>query len=165
MKRVLAAIEIAPRSSASATWSQILIWGLRKVTLIIHWYWLPANIRSCRRWWTICLNLRCRPHVWVSWPRATKIRTTIHVYLATLKLDWKRLDSLVKSRVFESLLPTNISQSRSFVEREIARITSLSSHDNPEERRLVNELESILRSMLKDIETTKDLEEKKTQIT
>jgi len=51
------------------------------------------------------------------------------------------------------------------VEREIARITSLSSHDNLEERRLVNELESILRSMLKDIETTKDLEEKKTQIT
>jgi len=82
-----------------------------------------------------------------------------------LELDWKRLDSLVKSRVFESLLPTNISQSRSFVEREIARITSLSSHDNLEERRLVNELESILRSMLKDIETTKDLEEKKTQIT
>lgn len=71
----------------------------------------------------------------------------------------------MKSRVFESLLPTNISQSRSFVEREIARITSLSSHDNLEERRLVNELESILRSMLKDIETTKDLEEKKTQIT
>ena len=101
----------------------------------------------------------------VSCPRPTKIRTTIHVYLATLELDWKRLDSLVKSRVFESLLPTNISQSRSFVEREIARITSLSSHDNPEERRLVNELESILRSMLKDIETTKDLEEKKTQIT
>ena len=71
----------------------------------------------------------------------------------------------MKSRVFESLLPTNISQSRSFVEREIARITSLSSHDNPEERRLVNELESILRSMLKDIDTTKDLEEKKAQIT
>ena len=71
----------------------------------------------------------------------------------------------MKSRVFESLLPTNISQSRSFVEREIARITSLSSHDNLEERRLVNELESILRSMLKDIETTKDLEEKKAQIT
>lgn len=71
----------------------------------------------------------------------------------------------MKSRVFESLLPTNISQSRSFVEREIARITSLSSPDNLEERRLVNELESILRSMLKDIETTKDLEEKKTQIT
>jgi len=46
------------------------------------------------------------------------------------------------------------------VEREIARITSLSSHDNPEERRLVNELESILRSMLKDIEITKDLEGK-----
>ena len=71
----------------------------------------------------------------------------------------------MKSRVFESLLPTNISQSRSFVEREIARITSLSSHDNLEERRLVNELESILRSMLKDIDTTKDLEEKKAQIT
>ena len=71
----------------------------------------------------------------------------------------------MKSRVFESLLPTNISQSRSFVEREIARITSLPSYDNLEERRLVNELESILRSMLKDIETTKDLEEKKTQIT
>ena len=71
----------------------------------------------------------------------------------------------MKSRVFESLLPTNTSQSRSFVEREIARITSLFSHDNLEERRLVNELESILRSMLKDIETTKDLEEKKTQIT
>lgn len=71
----------------------------------------------------------------------------------------------MKSRVFESLLPTNILQSRSFVEREIARITSLSSHDNLEERRLLNELESILRSMLKDIDTTKDLEEKKAQIT
>ena len=67
--------------------------------------------------------------------------------------------------MFESLLPTNISQSRSFVEREIERITSLPSHDNLEERRLVNKLESILRSMLKDIETTKDLEEKKAQIT
>ena len=71
----------------------------------------------------------------------------------------------MKSRVFESLLPTNISRSRSFVEREIARITSLPSHDNLEERRLVNELESILRSMLKDIDTTKYLEEKKAQIT
>jgi hypothetical protein len=88
---------------------------------------------------------------------------TIHNHLATLELDWKKLDGLVKSKMFESLLPKDLSQSRDLVEKEIAKIRSLPNHNNLENRRLLEEFESILRSMLEDIEITKGLEEKKTQ--
>jgi hypothetical protein len=64
--------------------------------------------------------------------------------------------------MFESLLPKDLSQSYNFVEKEIAKITSLPNRNNPEERRLIEEFESILRSMLEDIKTTKGLREKET---
>lgn len=65
--------------------------------------------------------------------------------------------------MFESLLPKDLSQSYNFVEKEIAKITSLPNGNNAEDRRLIEEFESILRSMLEDIETTKSLRGKETQ--
>ena len=97
----------------------------------------------------------------VSQPKPTKPWMDVHNCLAAPELDWKKLDGLVQSKIFESLLPKHLSQSRDFVEKEIASITSLPDHDNLEYRDLMEKLESTLQSMLDDIETIKGLQDKK----
>jgi hypothetical protein len=59
--------------------------------------------------------------------------------------------------MFESLSSEDVSQSYDFIEVEITRITSLPNYGNLDDRRLINKLESILRSMLEDIKITKGL--------
>jgi hypothetical protein len=66
--------------------------------------------------------------------------------------------------MFESLLSEDVSQSYDFIEVEITRITSLPNYDNLDDRRLINKLESILRSMLEDIKITKGLKGEYTQV-
>jgi hypothetical protein len=90
---------------------------------------------------------------------------TIDDYLALLELHSEKLKGLVDSKMFESLLPEDVSQSYNFVELEIARITSLPNHDNIEDRRLIKKFESVLRSMLEDIEITKGLKGEETRVT
>lgn len=90
---------------------------------------------------------------------------TIDDYLALLELHSKKLKGLVDSKMFESLLPEDVSQSYNFVELEIARITSLPDHDNIEDRRLIKKFESVLRSMLEDIKITKGLKGEETHVT
>jgi hypothetical protein len=90
---------------------------------------------------------------------------TIDDYLALLELHSEKLKGLVDSKMFESLLPEDVSQSYNFVELEIARITSLPNHDNIEDRRLIKKFESVLRSMLEDIEITKGLKGEETHVT
>jgi hypothetical protein len=82
---------------------------------------------------------------------------TIYNHLAPLDLHPEKLKNLVESKMFESLSSEDVSQSYDFIEVEITRITSLPNYDNLEDRRLINKLESILRSMLEDIKITKGL--------
>jgi hypothetical protein len=82
---------------------------------------------------------------------------TIYNHLAPLDLHLEKLKNLVDSKMFESLSSEDVSQSYDFIEVEITRITSLPNYDNLDDRRLINKLESILRSMLEDIKITKGL--------
>jgi hypothetical protein len=67
----------------------------------------------------------------------------------------KAQESLVDSKMFESLSSEDVSQSYEFIEVEITRITSLPNYDNLDDRRLIKKLESFLRSILEDMKTTK----------
>jgi hypothetical protein len=82
---------------------------------------------------------------------------TIYNHLAPLDLHAEKLKNLVESKMFESLSSEDVSQSYDFIEVEITRITSLPDYDNLDDRRLIDKLESILRSMLEDIKITKGL--------
>lgn len=82
---------------------------------------------------------------------------TIYNHLAPLDPHPEKLKNLVDSKMFESLSSEDVSRSYDFIEVDITRITSLPNYDNLDDRRLINKLESILRSMLEDIKTTKAL--------
>jgi hypothetical protein len=84
---------------------------------------------------------------------------TIYNHLAPIDLHPAKLKNLVDSKMFESLLSEDVSQSYDFIELEIIRITSLPNYENLDDRRLIKKLESILRSMLEDIRIIKGLKE------
>jgi hypothetical protein len=84
---------------------------------------------------------------------------TIYNHPAPIDLHPAKLKNLVDSKMFESLLSEDVSQSYDFIELEIIRITSLPNYDNLDDRRLIKKLESILRSMLEDIRIIKGLKE------
>lgn len=84
---------------------------------------------------------------------------TIYNHLAPIDLHPAKLKNLVDSKMFESLLSEDVSQSYDFIELEIIRITSLPNYDNLDDRRLIEKLESILRSMLEDIRIIKGVKE------